>query len=136
MSRIGVEINGASTAGNLVQGNLIGTDVSSTLPLGNAIGVLIDGAPNNTIGGSSAGAANVFGFNNTAGVQITGCRYDRNRRSRQLLRHQCQRRNLGNAVGLIDESAGNTIGGTSAGAANVFGFNSTAGLQINGPNDW
>ena len=41
----GVEITGAGTAGNLVQGNLIGTDVTATLPLGNAVGVLISDAP-------------------------------------------------------------------------------------------
>jgi hypothetical protein len=57
---------------NLVQGNLIGTDASGTLPLGNGyIGVaLADGASNNLIGGTVAGAPNTIAFNGNTGVLV------------------------------------------------------------------
>jgi titin len=56
---------GLLTTGNLVEGNLIGTDATGTVALGNqGAGVLIDqGAANNTIGGTTAGAGNVISGN-------------------------------------------------------------------------
>src|SRR5262249_42663646 len=54
----GVRISGAGTTANLILGNLIGTDPSSSLFLGNVSdGVLIDdGATANTVGGTTRGA--------------------------------------------------------------------------------
>ncbi len=48
-----------TTAGNLVQGNLIGTDPTGTALINGApgVGVLIIMSPGNTIGGTAAGAA-------------------------------------------------------------------------------
>src|SRR5262249_3559989 len=68
---IGVVIVENST-GNVVQGNLIGTDVTGTVAIGNASGgVAITGsASNNTIGGPVAGARNVISGNNQGGVAI------------------------------------------------------------------
>ncbi len=63
--------------GNLVQGNLIGTDVSGGNPLGNSRnGVFVAGAPatNNTVGGTDPGAANTIAFNGYDGVFLTGDR--------------------------------------------------------------
>jgi hypothetical protein len=60
--------------GNLVQGNRIGTDVSGTLPLGNAgDGVHIDNVTDdrgNTIGGEDPGVGNTIAFNGNDGVLI------------------------------------------------------------------
>lgn len=67
----GVLISGTAATGNLVQGNLIGTDVTGTADLGNTIeGVLIVDAPNNTVGGLVATARNVISGNNTQGISI------------------------------------------------------------------
>jgi hypothetical protein len=56
-----------------VQGNFIGTDVNGTAALGNSKdGVFISLAPNNTIGGTVAGARNIILGNNTNGVRIHG----------------------------------------------------------------
>jgi titin len=58
--------------GNLVLGNLIGTDVTGTENLGNQDGgVLVFGA-RNTIGGTSDGEANTIAFNGRFGVMIHG----------------------------------------------------------------
>jgi hypothetical protein len=64
--------NYASADGsNVVQGNLIGTDVSGTQPLGNGRdGVQITRLNNNTIGGEDTGAGNTIAFNGGDGVRV------------------------------------------------------------------
>ncbi|HEY7120567.1 MAG TPA: hypothetical protein VH475_28540 [Tepidisphaeraceae bacterium] len=59
----GVTITGATANNNLVQGNLIGTDLTTKLVLGNPqSGVLTSlGATGNLVGGAVAGAGNVIG---------------------------------------------------------------------------
>jgi titin len=66
----GIDINSASS--NVIEGNYIGTDVTGLLNLGNTgDGVKIENsARNNTVGGSSAGAANVISSNTANGVEI------------------------------------------------------------------
>ncbi len=81
----------------------------------------------NTIGGTSPGAANVFGFATNAGVLIDGTN---ELVVGNLFGTNASGANVGNSVGLLDDVGSNTIGGTSSGAANVFGFNATAGLEI------
>jgi hypothetical protein len=67
----GVVISGAGATANTVAGNLIGTDVNGTSPLGNALdGVHLDTASGNTIGGAAAGAGNTIAFNGQDGVSI------------------------------------------------------------------
>jgi CSLREA domain-containing protein len=69
----GVVIVGNSATGNKVEGNHIGTDPSGTKDLGNdTSGVTIVGAPNNTIGGTTAATRNVIAFNDGAGVAVIG----------------------------------------------------------------
>ena len=54
-----------------MQGNFIGTDWTGTQPLTNlGNGVLLDGASNDTIGGTTAGAGNIIGRNNLNGIFI------------------------------------------------------------------
>ena len=69
-----------------IQGNLIGTDVTGTLPLGNGVGVLVNSSSpfvvNNIIGGTAAGAGNTIAFNLGNGISIsvgTGIQITRNR---------------------------------------------------------
>jgi len=70
----GVAITGADTAGNLVQGNYIGTQAGGTGSLGNgSAGILIDGgATSNTVGGTAPGTGNVIAYNVHAGVRVGG----------------------------------------------------------------
>jgi len=72
-SGIGVFIFGASASGNLVQGNLIGTDRNGNHALGNgAEGVHIFLAPGNTVGATVAAGRNVISANTFDGVLIEG----------------------------------------------------------------
>lgn len=68
----GVSIGGGP-AGNLVQGNYIGTSGVGSAALGNGNdGVSIFGASNNTLGGTAAAARNIISGNGEFGVQISG----------------------------------------------------------------
>jgi hypothetical protein len=70
---IGLEIAGGTASGNLVQGNLIGTNAGGTAAIPNGDdGIFINNAPNNTIGGTAAGAGNLISANLSAGIQIYG----------------------------------------------------------------
>ena len=58
------------TTGNVVEGNRIGLGIVGTSPLPNAIGVEIDDAASNSIGGSVPGAGNVISGNTGTAVLI------------------------------------------------------------------
>ena len=70
---IGADTSGSSSVENVVQGNLIGTDVTGMNPLGNSsVGVFVDGGGfDSLIGGTSTGAGNVISANGQYGVRIT-----------------------------------------------------------------
>lgn len=76
-NRTGIQLNGAATTGNVIQGNYIGTDATGTLGRPNSYGVLISGAAANTIGGtegttpggSCTGACNLFAGNRREAIQ-------------------------------------------------------------------
>ncbi len=68
----GVRLADATTTGNFVQGNRIGTDPAGNAAVPNAgHGVFVeDGAHDNRIGGASPGAGNAIAFNGGAGVFV------------------------------------------------------------------
>jgi uncharacterized repeat protein (TIGR01451 family) len=68
----GVAVADASTSGNVIEGNFIGTDLTGTSHLGNADqGVSIAfNAFNNTVGGTVSGAGNTIAFNAMNGVTV------------------------------------------------------------------
>ena len=129
-SSTGLIIVGVDATDETVIGNLFGTNAAGA-NLGNAVGVLLQ-TGNNTIGGTSPGTANVFGFNTSAGLRTNGTP---DVVVGNFFGTNASGANLGNTVGVLLQTANNTIGGTSAGAANVFGFNTVTGLRINGPNE-
>jgi hypothetical protein len=90
--------------GNFVQGNYIGTDGS--VDLGNDVNGVYVASPSNTIGGTSAGTANVISGNNNTNVYLASD---------------------GNAV------AGNLIGTNAAGTAPIS--NGGPGIQVFGSNN-
>ncbi|HEY6508524.1 MAG TPA: DUF2341 domain-containing protein, partial [Vicinamibacterales bacterium] len=68
----GVRLINAGTTGNVVLGNYIGTNAAGTAAVANSRqGVWIDnGAANNTIGGTVAGAGNTIAYNTMDGVAL------------------------------------------------------------------
>ena len=129
----GLYLFGAGSAGNVIQGNYVGTDVSGTLSVSNgADGISCQGASNNSLGGTNAGAGNVISGNGLTGVSVSGGS------TSNLIQ--------GNLIGLdasgtvalpnilagvtLVGSSGNTIGGTSGGARNVISGNKQHGLFI------
>src|SRR5208282_3914868 len=120
----GIDIIGTGATGNVVQGNFIGTNADGTAALGNFDGVLISGAPNNTIGG-----ANTIG-RNANGIVISGSGATGNVVQGNFIGTNASGADLGNGRGvLIENVPNNTIGG-----ANTIAFNSGPGVQVDGSN--
>ena len=128
---LGVEIesyNGGTASNNLIAGNFIGTDVSGTLPLGNAFeGVLLYGASNNTVGGTTAAARNIISGNLGYGIFLslsgTSAAPANNVVQGNFIGTDVSGMlNLGNVLSGVEISAsdGNTLGGTAAGSDNVI----------------
>jgi parallel beta-helix repeat protein len=129
----------AIPTGNVVEGNYVGTDVTGTRILPNArFGVeLANGAYDNIIGGTVAGAGNLISGNALEGINI-GEGYD--------LAPEGAKNNfvwgnligtdktgsvvLGNGIGIDIDANDNAIGGTQAGAANLIKGNSLAGVEV------
>ena len=67
---VGIGLFGGTT-GAAIEGNLIGTDITGSTPLGNGTGVQIDGgSSNNTIGGTGALAGNTIAYSAGIGVDV------------------------------------------------------------------
>jgi CSLREA domain-containing protein len=132
----GILISGAGATGTLVQGNLIGTSFDGTAALGNGgSGVLISGAPANTVGGTSGAATrNIISGNTLHGVEI-----DFTGGTGNLVRGNYIGLNInGNPLGnggdgvRISEAPANIVGGTVAGAGNAISDNGSMGVYLVG----
>lgn len=134
--QFGVHVKGAMATGNLVQGNLIGTDFSGTADVGNArIGVIVDGAANNTIGGTVAGARNVISGNDIHGVLLMGAGATGNLVQGNYIGTDIDgTADLGNTVSgvVVNNAASNTIGSTTVAARNVISGNDRNGVNLLG----
>ena len=128
----GVQIFGDSTsAGNIVQGNYIGTDPGGNAAFGNGIaGVTVWSAHDNTIGGSEQGEGNVI-VDNFMGVWISDAT-DTHVEGNWIGTTSSNLDSLGNGwYGVwIDGGINNTIGGLSALAGNIIAWNDSCGVVI------
>ncbi len=108
---------------NLVQGNLIGTDVTGTLKRGNSHAGVFLGAPGTTVGGTVASARNVIA-GSSYGVWASGVTGG----AATLIQGNRIGTNAAGTVGFgaslagvgIESSAGITVGGDVAGARNLI----------------
>ncbi|NQV15850.1 CSLREA domain-containing protein [bacterium] len=135
-NRTGISMgNESGASGNVVQRNLIGTDITGTSALGNTSNgiALIAQATNNVIGGPQAG--NVISGNHTNGISI---RYDLTREN------VIQGNFIGSditgteaipnlAAGIyVTDSDDNLIGGLGDGEGNIISANNAGGLWLDG----
>lgn len=132
----GVELNGSGTSLNTVLGNFIGTNASSAAGIGNSVGVLIlAGATNNTIGGTTSSARNIISGNAYYGIDITGTGTNNNQiQGNYIGTNVAGTAALANgSIGVIIEAgaSSNTIGGSTS-ARNIISGNSQYGIDVTG----
>jgi hypothetical protein len=129
----GVVIVGSATTGNLVEGNNIGTNAAGSGAIGNGKdGVLVvNGANNNTIGGTAPGAGNLTSGNGEAGVDLTASNLN-TVEGNYIGTDASGTVAVGNqkGVGIGGGSPNNLVGGTVAGARNVISGNVHRGVVI------
>ena len=118
-----------TSSATLTQGNLIGTDVTGTLAVGNGIGIYTSSA-NTIIGGTVAGARNIISGNTSDGVTIggLGSRLEGNFIGVDITGTVA----LGNGGSGVVAGNGALIGGTTAAARNVISGNGGNGGFGNG----
>ncbi len=141
-SRYGVYLGGNSgnavASANLVAGNDIGTTRDGLSPLGNAVGVDIDGgATGNTIGGPGAAFRNIISGNTQQGVYIGSTSTGGNLVAGNFIGTDSTGLNAltngAEGVRLYTAGTGNTIGGDSTlGLGNLISGNADAGGKGNG----
>ena len=134
----GVLIAGA-TAGNLIQGNYIGLDISGTNGVPNlGTGVAIsDQGTGNIVGGTAPGAGNLVAANVTYGIAIAGTGAVNNFIQGNWIGVDATGLSpIPNGSGVIVFSGANAnwIGGTAPGARNVISGNLSSGVVIDGTN--
>jgi CSLREA domain-containing protein len=135
----GVTLAENSATGNTIQGNFIGTNAKGSGAVANEQdGVLIAGADNNTVGGTTPAARNLISGNIQIGVELgssaSGNLVEGNFIGTNTSGTAALPNGHGAGIGegvLVDTSAtNNTIGGTTAGAGNLISGNIGMGIQI------
>lgn len=109
-----------NSPGNVIQGNLIGTNATGSAAIGNSTGIVAN-APNSLVGGTVPGARNIISGNSGDGVSIVG--------SGSLLQGNFVGTDisgtavLGNGGSGVVAGDGALIGGTTPEARNVISGN-------------
>jgi hypothetical protein len=122
-----------STPGASIGGNFVGPAASGTAALPNGgEGILIDGVPGNTIGGS--GQPNVISGNTLNGIHLSGTGATGNVVSTNLIGTTADGMaalgNARNGVVIGSGASRNTVGGATAALANTIHFNTLAGVSV------
>ena len=119
--------------GNVIEGNHIGTDVLGKVALPNSTAGVAVWSPNNTIGGTTPAARNIFSGNGGGAVDIAGGTATGNLVQGNYIGTDvtgtAALANLG-GVGMRVDASNNTIGGTTPDARNVISGNSLSGVGI------
>ena len=123
-SAAGVTVVFNQSTGNVIQGNLIGTDPTQTLAVPNAIGVNVaQAATNTTIGGTAPGAGNIILFNSNYGVSIS------DQSTGSLVQGNTLFANGIHGIS-ISRASNNTVGGLAPGAGNTITGNGSDGVLV------
>jgi len=131
-------IGAANITGNVIEGNWVGTDVTGTLPLGNAGNGVDIAAHGNILGGSAAGAGNVIVDSGNVGINLEGAD-GLVIQGNFIGTDAAQGLRLGNHfLGISIDSNAITVGGIGAGEGNAIAYNgsgSLGGVLVYGTND-
>ena len=134
----GIRITGEPADGNFVRGNRIGTNLAGTAPAGNtADGVaIVNGADNNTVGGTITTDQNIISANAWDGVWISGLSTTLNTVLGNLIGLDVTgTADFGNSwegVEIAGGATSNVVGGTTAGSRNIISGNDLDGVLITG----
>ncbi len=118
---------------NTIQGNLIGTDSTGTVALGNDQDGIELGTLGDIVGGTTAAARNVISGNSqyglviergTAGILVEGNHIGTDLTGKEPLG------NGSDGVHIQDNALNNTIGGTAAKDGNTIAFNGGTGVAV------
>jgi titin len=132
----GVYISDSGTTGNVVAGDLIGTDSTGSYSVPNYVGVLIqNGAAQNTIGGITSTVSDVISGNSWDGVQILWGATQNVVEGDFIglaLNGQSSLGNGASGVSIYGGASNNTIGGTAAGTLDLIEYNAQNGVYMGG----
>ncbi len=131
----GIELS--DNGGNVIEGNFIGTNVTGTADMGNALLGVRSQSSSNTIGGTTATARNVISGNDNGGVAITPGATANLVQGNFIGTNVAGTQAIGNATGVSTEGqsgnmSSNTIGGTAPGARNIISGNTGRGVSLGG----
>ena len=128
----GVQLFSVGTAGNMVEGDFIGTNVSDIGKLSNGQGVEIyGGANNNTIGvaASGSGSEDVIEYNTGAGVYISDSGTVGN-----VVAGDAIAFNTRDGIQITSGACDNVIGGSNSSAADWIWSNGGNGVELDSSN--
>ncbi len=142
----GVWISGSQATGNRVVGNYIGLAADGATPVGNGVGVIVQGTPQgNVIGGTTAAERNVISGNGWYNIHLAGTQGTTVQgnyigsdwtgtqitpvRARNDIRVDEDQNSL---IGGTEFAAGNVIVGAEQGVYLVSRYQPTAGTRIQG----
>jgi hypothetical protein len=137
-SHEGIVVGGGDSSGNIITGNLLGTDTSGTTAIPNSRdGLRIDsGAHHNTVGGDTAQERNLISGNTENGIRLNGSSTTQNTISGNFIGTNITGAGpLPNGHGGIHLEAGahtNTIGGSTPDEGNVISGNDNSGVYLYG----
>ena len=131
----GIELVGASSANNLLQGNYIGTNAVGAAALGNVSGgvTLWGSGAGNIVGGTADGAGNVISGNLGIGIQVangsTGTTIQGNTIGLSA-NGSAALANGSDGIAVEGAATASTIGGSNASARNIISGNTANGIRI------
>ena len=132
-SESGVYVIGALAKGNVISGNFIGTEVTGSALLANNLGVWVESAPGNLIGGATSSGRNVISGNSSCGIYVTGSLANSNVISGNYLGTDATGRlAVPNWWGIYLSAPGTIVGGTQPGRGNLVSGNNPYGIFLDG----
>jgi uncharacterized membrane protein len=127
----GVSINAQPSrpgSNNVISGNYIGTAANGTTKVPNTVGVWLEGASSNMIGGATSASRNIISGNNQAGVELRSAGTSNNTIANNWIGLDASGNPLGNAQQGVNIP--NNAVGTIIGPGNVISANQGDGVAL------